>query len=96
MGDKRWGLHTFRQHRPQEKTVHRSVGICDPGLSRGDMWKDPSQNVDGRKPISGEILDEVWLPLFLTCPKFLPGKHFSFFLVELLRHIVLASRKGKR
>ena len=56
--------------------MHRRVGIRDPGLSQGDMGKDPPQNVEGRKPISGEILDEVWLPLSLTCPKFLPGQHF--------------------
>lgn len=76
MEDKAWGLHTFRQHRPHDRTVHITVWMCDPGLSQGDTWKDPPQNVDGRKPISGEILDEVWLPLCLTCPKFLPGKHF--------------------
>ena len=56
--------------------MHRRVGIRDPGLSQGDMEKDPTQNVEGRKPISGEILDEVWLPLSLTCLKFLPGQHF--------------------
>lgn len=36
VGDKGWGLHAFRQHRPQDSTVHRSMEYVIPDSAGGD------------------------------------------------------------